>query len=52
MDSLGGPLEALREVARRAGLAEGDRYLLELHPRLPQLPGLLGLLRGWPGGSW
>ncbi len=52
VDALGGPLDALREVARRAGLSERDRYLLELHPRLPQLPGLLGLLRGWPRGSW
>lgn len=51
VDSLGGPLEALREVARRAGLSERDRYLLELHPRLPQIPSLLGLLRGWPNAS-
>jgi protease-4 len=52
VDALGGPLEALGEVARRAGLAERERYLLELHPRLPQLPGVLDLLRGWPGSSW
>jgi protease-4 len=51
VDTLGGPLDALREVSRRAGLAERDRYLLELHPRLPQIPGLLGLLRGWPRGT-
>ena len=52
VDTLGGPLDALREVARRAGLSERERYILELHPRLPQLSGLFGLLRGWPNGSW
>ena len=51
VDALGGPLEALAEVARRAGLSERDRYLLELHPRLPPLPGLLDLARGWPNGA-
>ena len=54
IDAIGGPLEALREVRRRAGLRDEDRYLLELHPRLPPLPSLLSLLRWRPGamGSW
>ena len=54
VDAIGGPLDALREVCRRAGLAEGERYLLELHPRLPPLPSLLSLLRWRPGrmNSW
>ena len=49
VDAIGGPLDALREVCRRAGLAEGERYLLESHPRLPHFPGWLGLLRFLPG---
>ena len=49
VDALGGPLEALREVCRRAGLAEGERYLLELHPRRPTIPGWLSLRRFLPG---
>lgn len=54
VDSLGGPLDALREVCARAGLAEGERYLLDLHPRRTPLPGWLSLLRWRPGrlGSW
>ena len=40
VDALGGPLEALREVRRRAGLAEDARFLLEFHPRRPRLPSL------------
>ena len=45
VDTLGGPLEALRELRGRAGRAEGERYLLDLHPRIAPLPGLLGYLR-------
>jgi protease-4 len=54
VDALGGPLEALREVRRRAGLAEGERYLLDLHPRPPALSGLLSRARWWPrsAGGW
>jgi protease-4 len=44
VDALGGPLEALREARRRAGLVEGQRWLLEQHPRRPRLPGLRALL--------
>jgi len=44
VDAIGGPLEALREARRRAGLAEGQRWLLEQHPRRPRLPGLRSLL--------
>jgi protease-4 len=41
VDELGGPLEALAEARRRAGLGEQDRYLLELHPRLSPIPSWL-----------
>jgi protease-4 len=44
VDHLGGPLEALRDVRQRAGLLESERFLLELHPRHPRLPGLRALL--------
>jgi len=44
VDALGGPLEALREVRRRAGLADDERVLVELHPRRARLAGLRGLL--------
>jgi protease-4 len=40
VDALGGPLEALREVRRRAGLREGERVLVEAHPRLSALSSL------------
>jgi protease-4 len=45
VDGLGGPLEALAEVRRRAGIAPGEPVLLDVHPRFPRLPGLLALLR-------
>jgi protease-4 len=45
VDGLGGPLEALTEVRRRAGIAPGEPILLELHPRLPRIPGMLDLVR-------
>jgi protease-4 len=45
VDRLGGPLEALREARRRAGLRLGDGALVEIHPRHPIFPGLSGLLR-------
>jgi protease-4 len=44
VDRLGGPLEALAEVRRRAGLAPDERVLVEVHPRAPRLPGLGALL--------
>jgi protease IV len=40
VDALGGPLEALREARRRAGLREGERVLVEAYPRLSALSGL------------
>jgi len=44
VDALGGPLEALREVRRRAGLTPSQRVLVEVHPRLPRWEGLRGLV--------
>ena len=40
VDALGGPLDALRDARRRAGLRDGERVLIEAHPRLPALAGL------------
>ena len=55
VDALGGPLEALAEVRRRAGLLRGERSLVEVHPRLRPFPGLRWLSRlagaGPPGGE-
>ncbi len=45
VDAIGGPLEALRDVRSRAGLRDTDRALLDVLPRLPQVPGLRSLLR-------
>jgi protease-4 len=45
VDGLGGPLEALLEVRRRAGIAPGESILLDVHPRLPRIPGALALIR-------
>ena len=45
VDGLGGPLEALVEVRRRAGIAPGESILLDVHPRLPRMPGLFALIR-------
>lgn len=52
VDAIGGPLEALREAGRRAGLGERERVLVELHPRRLRLPGLRALAQlalGLPG---
>ncbi len=43
VDSLGGPLEALAEVTRRAGLGAAERVLVDVHPRLPRFAGLRAL---------
>ncbi len=48
VDALGGPLEALREARRRAGIGEAERVVLELHPRRPRFGGLR-LLSGLAG---
>jgi protease-4 len=55
VDEHGGPLEALAEVRRRAGLSPLARTVLEIHPRLPRFESLRSLaglsaglrLRGW-----
>jgi protease-4 len=45
VDGLGGPLEALGEARRLAGLAPEERVLLDVHPRHPSFPGLRLLRR-------
>ena len=49
VDQLGGPLEALAEVRRRAGLSPTARIVLELHPHLPRFEGLRALAGLWSG---
>jgi protease-4 len=44
VDRLGGPLEALAEVRRRAGLAPDEAVSVDVYPRAPRLPGLAALL--------
>lgn len=44
VDAIGGPLEAIAEARRRAGLRDDERVLIDVHPRLPRLPGLRALL--------
>jgi protease-4 len=44
VDALGGPLEALRELRRRAGLSPGEPAALRVLPRSP-LSGLRALAR-------
>jgi len=44
VDALGGPMEALSELRRRAGLDPTERFEFELHPRRPRLPELRRLL--------
>jgi protease IV len=44
VDALGGPLEALREARARAGIAEGQRAIVDVLPRRLPLEGLRGLL--------
>jgi len=49
VDGIGGPLEALGSVRRRAGLAADERALVERHPHRPRLPAWSHLLRSIPG---
>ena len=49
VDSLGGPLEALAELRGRAQLADGERALVELHPRVAPFAGLRTVVRWVPG---
>jgi len=48
VDAIGGPLEALRAVAARAGLARGQAVIVDRYPRRPRLPGLRDWLRLFP----
>ncbi len=44
VDALGGPLEALHEVRARAGIAESERFVLDVYPKLAPLEGLRSLI--------
>lgn len=43
VDALGGPLEALHEAARLAGLAPEERVIVDVQPKIPRLSGLRSL---------
>lgn len=45
VDAIGGPLEALAEVRRRAGLRRAEPVLVDLHPRVSALRALSRWLR-------
>jgi protease-4 len=49
VDAIGGPLEALREARRRAGISESERVIVDLLPRTFRFPSLRSLLRVVPG---
>ncbi|MCZ6463908.1 MAG: S49 family peptidase, partial [Proteobacteria bacterium] len=44
IDAIGGPLEAMREARRRAGIGERERVLVEFHPRRSRWLDLRSLL--------
>lgn len=46
VDQIGGPLESVREVCKRAGIAEGDRFVLEVLPRSGRFSAITDLLGG------
>ncbi len=55
VDAIGGPLEALAEAVRRAGIGAAERVLVDVHPRLPRFAGLravagVALVRWLRGG--
>lgn len=51
VDELGGPLCALAELRRRAGLAEDERYVLDFLPKGPRIPGARQMLRRFQSGA-
>jgi len=50
VDRLGGLLEALSELRRRAGIPDGERVVLDIHPRRKRLPSLRDWLPFSPAG--
>jgi protease-4 len=50
VDTLGGPLEALRAVRCRAGLHDGEPARVDHYPPSPKFPGLRAILRFTPFG--
>jgi protease-4 len=46
VDALGGPLDALHELRRRAGLGEAESFTLTTLPRAPRIPELVASLLG------
>jgi protease-4 len=50
VDTLGGPLEALQAVRRRAGLRDGEPARVDHYPHAPKFPSLRAILRFAPFG--
>ncbi|MBW2287367.1 MAG: signal peptide peptidase SppA [Deltaproteobacteria bacterium] len=50
VDTLGGPLEALQTVRRRAGLRDGEPVRVDHYPHSPKFPSLREILRFTPFG--
>jgi protease-4 len=50
VDTLGGPLEALQAVRRRAGLGDGEPTRVDHYPHAPKFPSLRAILRFTPFG--
>jgi protease-4 len=48
VDAIGGPLEALQAVRRRAGLSSDQAVIVDRYPRRPRLPSLRDLVRLLP----
>ncbi len=54
VDELGGPLEALRDARRRAGIPDAERVIVDVYPRRAPLPGLrslVGMGLAWIAGG-
>jgi protease-4 len=48
VDAIGGPLEAIGAIRRRAGLRDGTGFFVDRYPRRPRIPGVVDLLRLLP----
>jgi len=47
VDEIGGPLEAVRDACKRAGLGDRDRFVLDLHPQKSRLSEVAEMLEAF-----